>query len=1294
MKKVFYFLFIVSFISFNVAQAQTGCSATCDGSDGITPAVTPMFMTTAPTAINIIACDPLPPPVLLQAMDCAGTVWDIAPSVVTISPTLVNYVWTATCGTLSVTETMIINLMPDVEAPIITGPSSITVDCSAGGLPDPAFTDNSDPSPTFTFTDNNSALNSCGLGIKVRTWTAKDCAGNVSATFVQNITITKLSIPAFDLNKDGVSDASDVMADVIIACNGILPTDTINATHILDDCATFVTLSVSTFPFASNGCGFVDRYQRTWFLSDCIHTPVLMFQYIDVIDTVNPVLSAYPTNDTIMCPSDTTSIPSAVITAFDQCDQQTHIVKYRQVYGVADACGNRVITRTWESKDCKNNDTIHTQLIVIMDTILPVFDGIIPDSIVACQLALPILLDLDAGVTVTDNCDIGVTFSSSQSSVFDACGLEQVILTWSSTDCSGNTTTETRTITQIDTVAPIFTELTPKDTIVSCPNNIPNAAFLQFTDNCDALPIQDIVNVATTGPCGISQVRRKWVILDCSGNIDSVIQIITVSDTIKPNLGGLLASDTLMCIFDTTAAVQLLSTDNCDAPSIIKSTTITTLDACGNGTVVRRWTATDCAGNDSTFLQTITILDTIKPIIQLVAGNATSASLTCGTPLPPLPSFIAFDNCDTNVNTTSITFTDVRTAFNCITRDSTITRIWALQDCSGNKADTIKQVFIINCPIPGATIGNDQNVCMPGSVTLAATGVGTWSAPSGSFSNINNPTAIYSPASTANGPVLLTWNVFDPLNLCPSQAFTMTVNVTNVEAGSLTGIAGCIDNTVIPNTTATISASIVAPPTIPPGFELFYVLTTGPSKVVELYGNTSTFNVNTAGVYYIHTLVIDIDDFATASAIGTILPGVTTAIQIYNALTVGGGAICGDFDITGGLVNVVFCPTFIEDPCICNSSTSPASLTETIRFYGFGPFTLIGTSGTGLAIGSSVATSGGSLTFSPESGVPYTLTIQDGVGNILNIANTCATAASCSGFTVTGTVFYDVDEDGIYQIPLDAFQPGFGITIYVDDNADGLHQPTETNAITTVYTNTSGIYLVENLTNGNYVAVITINPTTYSILNGEEPIIINNANYNVSAGLTTNFIVLSQDITTFNATDNCTTTTLNWVNENETNIEKYEIQMSYTGLQYDKIATVSKNENPINNGKYFYTLNTPNAATTYYRIAAYTKTGIKTYTKIIGIDNDCLQAITVESVYPNPFFDELNIQINSSSTQPIAIEIIDLTGRILFSKNIPLAIGIQTITLKDIGISSGMYMINFKNEMKGIIKNYKLIKIK
>ncbi|MEL7223039.1 MAG: hypothetical protein AAGJ93_17075, partial [Bacteroidota bacterium] len=94
---------------------------------------------------------------------------------------------------------------------------------------------------------------------------------------------------------------------------------------------------------------------------------------------------------------------------------------------------------------------------------------------------------------------------------------------------------------------------------------------------------------------------------------------------------------------------------------------------------------------------------------------------------------------------------------------------------------------------------------------------------------------------------------------------------------------------------ANLEATVGVAPTVPAGFEVIYVLTSGAELVIEAVSDTPEFTVNETGDFTIHTLVYD----PTTLDLGIVQFGTTTGFDVNGLLQQGGGDICAALDVAG-----------------------------------------------------------------------------------------------------------------------------------------------------------------------------------------------------------------------------------------------------------------------------------------------------------------------------------------------------------------------------------------------------------
>ncbi|RAR51168.1 hypothetical protein B0I10_101344, partial [Flavobacterium lacus] len=143
---------------------------------------------------------------------------------------------------------------------------------------------------------------------------------------------------------------------------------------------------------------------RTWTAIDQSGNTSSSSQTITVNDTIAPsFVEELPADVTVEC----NAVPTATtLTATDNCGDAT--VTFAEAIQQGDCPNAYVVTRTWTATDACENQTVHTQIITVQDTIAPAFVEELPaDVTVECN-AVPTA----ATLTATDNCgDATVTFA-------------------------------------------------------------------------------------------------------------------------------------------------------------------------------------------------------------------------------------------------------------------------------------------------------------------------------------------------------------------------------------------------------------------------------------------------------------------------------------------------------------------------------------------------------------------------------------------------------------------------------------------------------------------------------------------------------------------------------------------------------------------------------------------------------------------------------------------------------------------------------------------------------------------
>ena len=281
-------------------------------------------------------------------------------------------------------------------------------------------------------------------------------------------------------------------------------------------------------------------------------------------------------------------------------------------------------------------------------------------------------------------------FSEQRPGIFDNCpSTYRIVRVWFLEDCDGTRFRHRQVINVRDRERPTFDQELPPSfrgrNSISCIDDIPEAAVLTATDNCDGeIEVyfeEDIRGQADDCSSNYSIVR-KWIARDCSNNKVEHIQRIDVRDRERPVFAGPLPSNQTLDCSMVPEAPTLVAFDNCDdeVPVFFEEFTNGRTDDCPNEyTLVRTWTAIDCAGNRRRHRQRIRVRDMFGP--SFVEELPTNLTVGCNdVPDPAMMS--ALDNCGGPVE---VDFSEsIQGVRGECPAEYVILRTWIATDCAGN----------------------------------------------------------------------------------------------------------------------------------------------------------------------------------------------------------------------------------------------------------------------------------------------------------------------------------------------------------------------------------------------------------------------------------------------------------------------------------------------------------------------------------------------------------------------------------------------------------------------------------
>ncbi|MFN4082636.1 MAG: alkaline phosphatase PhoX [Bacteroidia bacterium] len=165
---------------------------------------------------------------------------------------------------------------------------------------------------------------------------------------------------------------------------------------------------------------------------------------------------------------------------------------------------------------------------------------------------------------------------------------------------------------------------------------------------------------------------------------------------------------------------------------------------------------------------------------------------------------------------------------------------------------------------------------------------------------------------------------------------------------------------------------------------------------------------------------------------------------------------------------------------------------------------------------------------------------------------------------------------------------------------------------------------------------------------------------------------------------------VNWSTASETNNDHFIVERSVDGVNFEPIARVkgSGNSTVVNNYRYFDA--NLNAATYYYRIKQVDFNGSYAFSKTLSItigDDE----FTSVNVYPNPFYNEINVEFASSIEENVNVSIVDVNGKVYYNNNSKANVGLNQININTDNLTNGIYIVKvvFGNNQA---QTFKLVK--
>ena len=582
-----------------------------------------------------------------------STITNNAPEVFPLGETIVTWTATDSSGNSS-SQSHKITFVDSVVPEISISDKILEASISGGANISLEFPVISDIQNT---TITNDAPTVFPLGETIVTWTATDSSGN-SASATQIITVVDTTSPVLIAPENLNIEAQNQLTK-IEDFGEIIAEDISGISSITNDAPTVFPLGETIV---------------TWTATDVYENTISNTQIITVVDTTAPEIIGPSDLQIEANHFENNTVDLIGAHSSDQVEISTITNDAPTVFPL----GETIVT--WTATDSSGNSASATQIITVVDTTSP---SITIPSNIEIEISAKIGMKMDVGIAVSnDIVDSQPEITNDAPTVFP---LGETIVTWTTTDSSGNSASATQIITVVDTTSPVL--IAPESITQEAINHEANPVKIGVLESADIMEISSTTNDAPeVFPLGETIVT--WTATDSSGNSASATQIISIIDTTLPTIMAPLdvkveatsmeSNVTEFGFAEASDQVEISTITN-DAPTVFPL-----------GETIVTWTATDSSGNSASATQIITVVDTTAPVIENF-DSITFEAITQNDNFIEVPLI----NADDNTKIISIT-NDAPILFEFGTTIVT----WTVVDIVGNQSVKEQQIDVIDTTLP------------------------------------------------------------------------------------------------------------------------------------------------------------------------------------------------------------------------------------------------------------------------------------------------------------------------------------------------------------------------------------------------------------------------------------------------------------------------------------------------------------------------------------------------------------------------------------------------------------------
>lgn len=151
---------------------------------------------------------------------------------------------------------------------------------------------------------------------------------------------------------------------------------------------------------------------------------------------------------------------------------------------------------------------------------------------------------------------------------------------------------------------------------------------------------------------------------------------------------------------------------------------------------------------------------------------------------------------------------------------------------------------------------------------------------------------------------------------------------------------------------------------------------------------------------------------------------------------------------------------------------------------------------------------------------------------------------------------------------------------------------------------------------------------------------------------------------------------IKWVTASEINNDRFELQSSHNGREFNTIATISGHGNSTEINEYSFNDYQYHSPTSYYRLNQIDFDGSATLSNIISLTRSAIGTSTVVSMYPNPTQHNVTLSVQVGNAADATITVYDASGKVVLTNTMVCNKGNNSTQLDISSLADGVYIVD------------------